>query len=105
MKVRITPDLVRPCPAAGETVWFKPLFELPLLVQIGCSAGTSTLENNPLQIQVERQEIELGRRPVSEVGKDGTLVQKQLFPWLTRRRRGIGAAEKEVYGNSENNQN
>jgi len=38
-------------------------------------------------------------------GKDGTLVQKQLFPWLTRRRGGIGAAEKEVYGNSENNHN
>jgi hypothetical protein len=37
--------------------------------------------------------------------KDGTLVQKQLFPWLTRRRGGSGAAEKEVYGNSENNQN
>jgi hypothetical protein len=38
-----------------------------------------------------------------QVRKDGTWVQKQLFPWLTRRR-GIGAAEKEVYGHSENNQ-
>ena len=37
--------------------------------------------------------------------KDGTSVQKKLFPWLTKRRGGIGAAEKEVYGNSENNQN
>ncbi len=33
-------------------------------------------------------------------GKNGTLVQTQLFPCLTRRRGGIGAAEKEVYGNS-----
>ena len=80
MKVRITPDLVRPCPAAGETVWFKPLFELPLLVQIGGSAGTSTLENNPLQIQVERQEIELGRRPVSEVGVLASHVEATVQP-------------------------
>ena len=30
------------------------------------------------------------------------MVQKQLLPWLTRRKGGIGAVEKEVYGNSEN---
>jgi hypothetical protein len=37
--------------------------------------------------------------------KEGTLVQKQLLPSLIGRRDGIGAAGKEVYGNSENNQN
>jgi hypothetical protein len=54
-----------------------------------------------LQIRGQRS----GKKGWDAVRKDGTLVQKQLFPWLTRRRRGIGAAEKEVYGNSENNQN
>jgi hypothetical protein len=39
------------------------------------------------------------------VGKDGTSIQKQLFPWLTGKKGGIGTAEKEAYGNSENNQN
>jgi len=38
-------------------------------------------------------------------GKEGRLVQKQLFLRLTKRRVEIGAAEKEVYGNSEDNQN
>jgi len=36
------------------------------------------------------------------LGKEGTLVQKQLLPSLIGRRDGIGVAEKEVYGNSEN---
>jgi hypothetical protein len=37
--------------------------------------------------------------------KKGLLVQKQLFPWLTRRRGGIGGDQKEAHGNPENNQN